>query len=93
MKDKIIIVDIETNVFEEQFDHFDIIQIGAYKIKGLEVVSEFNEFVMPTKNPILTDFIKELTGIKQAQVDVADPFPVVWNKFTEWAKPYNIMLS
>ena len=93
MKDKIIIVDIETNVFEEQKDHFDVIQIGAYKIKGLEVVSQFNEYVMPTKNPILTDFIIDLTGIKQAQVDVAEPFPEVWKKFTEWAKPYNIMLS
>ena len=48
---------------------------------------------MPTKNPILTDFIKDLTGIKQAQVDVAEPFPAVWKRFTEWAKPYNMMLS
>ena len=94
MKDKIILLDVETNVFQNQEEeHFDVIQIGAYRLNGLNITKKFDKFIQPTKNPILTDFIKDLTRIKQDEVDTAGTFPVVWREFTDFCKPYNIMMS
>lgn len=49
-----------------------------------KVVDEFQEYVRPLANPTLTRFCTELTGIEQATVDAAEPFPTVWEKYTLW---------
>lgn len=48
------------------------------------IVSEFHQYVRPTRYPILTDFCKNLTGIAQSTVDSAETFPVVFGKFMKW---------
>ena len=46
---------------------------------------EFQSFVRPVRNPILSDFCRELTKISQADVDAAPAFPEALPRFAEWA--------
>ncbi len=81
-----IIVDLEAtcdNKIKNQLH--EIIEIGAVKInKKGKIIDTFNEFVKPKVNPALSEFCKNLTGIKQSQVDNADKFPGIIEKFREW---------
>lgn len=49
-----------------------------------EVVDEFNAFVRPAHNPVLSDYCRDLTGIEQDDVDAAESFPVVLRKHMDW---------
>ena len=55
------------------WEHREIIQIAAVKVElaqaGAKVVSSFNTLVKPTRNPIISDYIVELTGIEQHVLD------------------------
>jgi inhibitor of KinA sporulation pathway (predicted exonuclease) len=63
----------------------EIIEIGAVKINDrIEIVDTFDKFVKPKLNPILTDFCRELTTIKQDDVNNADTFPMVIESFKKW---------
>jgi inhibitor of KinA sporulation pathway (predicted exonuclease) len=54
-------------------DQMETIEIGLVVIdlETLEIVDEFQRFVRPQINPILTDFCKKLTSIQQTDVDNA----------------------
>jgi len=54
-------------------DEMETIEIGLVVIdlETLEIVDEFQRFVRPQINPILTDFCEKLTSIQQADVDGA----------------------
>lgn len=98
MKDNFVILDIETNVPENiQEDHFHVIQIGATKITNgdFKNYKPFNSFIRPVDmieypsgGSVLTDFIKQLTKIRQDQVDNAEVFEVVWDNFLKFCDPY-----
>jgi inhibitor of KinA sporulation pathway (predicted exonuclease) len=98
-KDNFVILDIETNTTENlQIDrHFHAIQIGATKITNgdFKNYQTFNAFIKtqkieeyPEVGTELTAFIKKLTKITQEQVDTAEAFPEVWNKFLVFSAPY-----
>ena len=53
-------------------------------LNTLEIVAEFHRYVRPIRNPTLTAFCRNLTGITQAQVDAAEPLPVVMKEFEQW---------
>lgn len=57
-------------------DQMEMIEIGLVVIdlETLEVVDEFQRFVRPRINPILTDFCKKLTTIQQGDVDSAGTY-------------------
>jgi inhibitor of KinA sporulation pathway (predicted exonuclease) len=57
-------------------DQMETIEIGLVVIdlETLEVVDEFQRFVRPQINPILTDFCKQLTSIQQMDVDSAGTY-------------------
>ncbi|KZP31261.1 exonuclease RNase T and DNA polymerase III [Athelia psychrophila] len=65
---------------------FEIIEFPTllYNLSKNSVQAQFHEYVKPIGHPALTEFCTELTGIEQATVDAADPFPVVWTRFQEW---------
>lgn len=83
-----IVFDLEATCEDRSiFPHFDneTIEIGAVKIKNGKIVDEFQSFVRPSKNQVLTDFCKELTHICQSNVDNAPSFKEALSDFKGWA--------
>ena len=65
----------------------ETIEIGAVLVnENKEIVSEFQSFIRPLKFPILSEFCKELTSIKQSDVDSAPFFSEVIEDFKKWFK-------
>eukprot|EP01114_Cavostelium_apophysatum_P016350 TRINITY_DN4628_c0_g1_i3.p1 TRINITY_DN4628_c0_g1~~TRINITY_DN4628_c0_g1_i3.p1 ORF type:complete len:104 (-),score=11.80 TRINITY_DN4628_c0_g1_i3:98-409(-) len=64
----------------------EIIEFPSVLVKAssLEIVTEFQTFVKPTVNPILTKFCTELTGITQDQVEGGMILPTTLVKYNEW---------
>jgi inhibitor of KinA sporulation pathway (predicted exonuclease) len=84
---KYIILDLEATCWEQKGhgNKNEIIEIGALCINDDgKIESEFSEFIKPTLNPILSDFCKSLTSIKQEDVDYADKFDKVIERFKSW---------
>jgi len=64
----------------------EIIEIGAVLFDNNGGVSHYQNCIKPVKNTVLTNFCKELTGITQNDVDVADGFDKVMNHFLSWIR-------
>ena len=84
-----LIVDLEATCSdsgEVPRHEMEIIEIGAVLQSSLtyEVESEFQTFIKPVRHPLLTDFCTELTGIEQADVDMAPAFAEAIAAFREW---------
>jgi inhibitor of KinA sporulation pathway (predicted exonuclease) len=82
------IVDLEATCWEDArgSPDMEIIEIGAVMLGagGGPVGGEFAAFVRPVVVPRLSEFCKKLTSIRQADVDSAETFPVVFQRFLEW---------
>jgi inhibitor of KinA sporulation pathway (predicted exonuclease) len=54
----------------------EIIEIGAVWLEGdtFQPMADLEQFVKPAKNPMLTEFCRNLTHIKQGQIDSAPCF-------------------
>lgn len=88
-----LIVDLEatcTDDAEFPRHEMEIIEIGAVAVEGktLAPVDEFEAFVRPVRNPVLTDFCTRLTSITQADVEGADMFPMVNDRFRAWVEGF-----
>jgi inhibitor of KinA sporulation pathway (predicted exonuclease) len=82
-----VIVDVEATCWEGcQVKEMELIEIGAVYLDGnsYQPLSDFEQFVKPSINPVLTDFCRELTHIKQGQIDSAPLFPEAFGKFMQW---------
>jgi inhibitor of KinA sporulation pathway (predicted exonuclease) len=97
---RLVIVDLEATCWDRSenrnFREMEIIEIGAVLIDldKAGIISEFDEFVKPVNNPILSNFCRKLTTIRQEDVDRADIFPVVWNRFLNWMEtPEDVLMS
>ena len=66
-------LDLETTGLVTETD--EIIEVGAVKFQGDQVLDTFQAMVNPYKP--LPQFIRELTGISQAEVDAGSPFATV----------------
>jgi inhibitor of KinA sporulation pathway (predicted exonuclease) len=66
----------------------EVVQIGAVKIeisKGLREKDSFNILVRPLKNPVLSEYFVNLTGITQEQADnQGHPFPNALSRFMDF---------
>jgi inhibitor of KinA sporulation pathway (predicted exonuclease) len=64
----------------------ETIEIGAVKLEGpsLQVCGEFQSFVRPVAEPVLSEFCVELTSIRQSDVDSAPIFPEALESLVEW---------
>ena len=71
-------------------DQMERIEIGLVVIdlETLEVVDEFQRFVRPQINPVLTDFCKQLTSIQQADVDSAGTYVEVGQELVGFIARY-----
>lgn len=63
----------------------EIIEIGAVKINRYgEFLGQFESFIKPLVNPVLSGFCKKLTSIEQEFVDKAPLFDKVVEEFKDW---------
>ncbi|GAB6170120.1 PolC-type DNA polymerase III [Clostridium carnis] len=78
--DTYVVFDIETTGFSAKNDK--IIEIGAVKIKGREVIDSFSEFVYPKCR--IPYKITELTGITDEMVENAETIETILPKFMKF---------
>lgn len=71
-------------------DQMETIEIGLVVIdlESLEIVDEFQRFIRPQINPILTDFCEQLTSIQQADVDSAGTYVEVGEELRAFIARY-----
>ncbi|VEF10862.1 exonuclease [Pseudomonas fluorescens] len=71
-------------------EQMETIEIGLVVIdlETLEVVDEFQRFVRPQINPVLTHFCKQLTSIQQADVDTSGTFMEVGQELAAFIARY-----
>lgn len=83
-----IIFDLEATCWEHRgkIEDMEIIEIGAVKMEpsSFNIISEFQSFIMPINNPVLSDFCIKLTSITQQQIDIAKNFYEVFPSFIDW---------
>ena len=75
-----LVVDVETTGLGRACE---ITEIGALRMRGTQVVDEFQELVRPSA-PI-PPFIEKMTGITTDMVAGADPVQAVYPRFAAWA--------
>jgi len=82
-----VIVDQEATCWERggRPERMEIIEIGAVRMVSAAgpPAEEFAQFVRPLFEPVLSDFCKELTGIRQEDLDRSAFFPQVFGEFLE----------
>lgn len=68
----------------------ETIEVGlvVLDLRSLQIVETFQRYVRPTLHPVLTSFCKNLTSIKQSDVDHADIFPKVMQQLSNFLKKY-----
>jgi 3'-5' exoribonuclease 1 len=86
---KLLIVDSEITCWrsnEQDTENMETIEIGALLIDSqtLGIMKEFRSFVKPIANPILSPFCRQLTSIKQSDIDAAEPFSVAFKSMLEF---------
>ena len=83
----LLVIDFEAtcDVAEPDYPH-EIIEFPCVAVETETgcIVSEFQTFVRPIRNPKLTEFCKELTGIRQEDVDAAPLLPEAITMFRAW---------
>lgn len=89
-----IVFDLEFNQDISSLQHsdikrfqcpFEIIQIGAIKLDlDFNTVDTFNRYVKPTIYSKLNSFITDMTGITTEKLLVEEPFPNIYNNYTEF---------
>lgn len=67
-------------------EYRELVQIGALKVnENLEVVEEKTYLLKPQRNPTLSNYFKDLTGISQEDIDSKGEHPnQVLNSFAKW---------
>jgi inhibitor of KinA sporulation pathway (predicted exonuclease) len=88
--ERFVLVDLEATCWEgDRPAPQEIIEIGAvcYGV-GTGPIAEHQTFVRPQLMPTLSDFCKELTQIRQEDVDSAPSFPEALEALVYWAKPF-----
>ena len=84
-----LIIDLEATCWENDCKkgENEIIEFGAIFLDdNYDSLGQFQSFVKPVKNPILSKFCKNLTSIKQKEVDKAVFFPLAFNNLIKWAE-------
>jgi len=95
----LIVIDLESTSTGQQEINYqrEIIEIGAVKCyvsnNNWEIGEFFESFVKPQVNPVLTEFIKDLTTIQQKDVSQAKFFPVVLDDFKKWIGSQVFLMS
>ena len=89
-----LVIDLEATCCNKKTisrHEMEIIEIGAVMVDSqtLEIISEFQTFIKPVRNPILTSFCRELTHITQEDVDNAPLFKDAIINLQKWLDNYD----
>ncbi|MEZ6049319.1 MAG: 3'-5' exonuclease [Planctomycetaceae bacterium] len=83
-----IIFDLEATCWQDvrDYNRMETIEIGAVELLEASAPHsrEFSSFIRPVAEPLLSDFCKELTSIRQSDVDKAEYFGSVFYEFIDW---------
>lgn len=84
--DYFIILDFEATTWSKKMLDQEIIEFPSILVRAKDnkIISEFESFVKPIKNPILSNFCKNLKTITQDDIDNADEFKIVFINYLEW---------
>ncbi|KAI8797038.1 ERI1 exoribonuclease 2 isoform X2 [Biomphalaria glabrata] len=88
----LIVIDFESTCWEnDKYSPQEIIEFPAVLLntKTGQIESEFHYYLQPTERPVLSEFCKQLTGIKQELVDNGIPLYNCLRKFTGWLNKLN----
>lgn len=83
-----IIIDLEATCWNPNSVQYEqeIIEIGAvYLDSFLTPVRQFSKLVRPVKNPQISLYCKQLTGLQQIDLDKAKDFKYVVDAFLDWS--------
>lgn len=90
----LMVIDFEAtcDADNSKFAEHEIIEfpIILYDVLTQKEVDCFHQYCRPVRNPILTDFCKDLTKIKQTDVDNAKEFPEVLEDATNFLQKYHM---
>jgi len=97
--DLVLVLDFEATCDEHKdagglaFSPAEIIEfpVVVLDVKTLKEVARFHQYVRPVVHPRLTEFCTRLTGIQQATVDAAEPFPEVWKRFQAFLRDQDLI--
>ncbi|MFC3679105.1 exonuclease domain-containing protein [Bacterioplanoides pacificum] len=74
-------------------DEIEVIEIGAVigsiTELGFDLLSKKQIYVMPTVHTVLTEFCRDLTGITQEEVDLANVLGEALQDFDLWLREYS----
>ncbi|CAJ0575269.1 unnamed protein product, partial [Mesorhabditis spiculigera] len=98
--DKLILLDVEctcdkTNImftYPLEVIEFSAVVLDLYNLDDPNPL-QFQAYVRPTLNPILSEFCVKLTKIEQATVDAAPPFSTAMCRFMEWMKLNDLLTN
>ncbi len=82
-----VAVDLEATCWEGiRSPDMETIETGAVRLASSSgpATAEFTAFIRPVVQPRLNDFCRQLTSIRQEDVDGADFFPVVFRRLSAW---------
>lgn len=73
-----------------QREDMETIEVGlaVIDLSSLQVIGEFQSFVRPVLHPVLSDFCRKLTTIKQGDVDTAPGYTKVTQTLDAFLKNY-----
>lgn len=91
--DYYLVIDVEATCSEDDSvprNQMEIIEIGAVIAEALtlDVIDEFQTFVKPVRHPKLTKFCRDLTTIRQIEVEIAPLYSVAMQRLTKWLRAY-----
>ena len=84
LPDDYVLIDIETTGLSTEWD--EIIEIAGIKFKNNTPIDTFQSLVRPSEE--IDEFIEELTGITNSELEKADNIDIVLPKFKEFISSY-----
>jgi inhibitor of KinA sporulation pathway (predicted exonuclease) len=82
------VLDFEANCSGRNISNHEVIEFPVVFINArtLQPDYTFHQYVRPVKLPVLSQFIRDLTGIEQKTVDAAKPFSEVLKDFVDFCQ-------
>lgn len=94
--DHLLVLDFEATCWnrnERKTKKAEIIEFPCvlYDIRRGTILAEFQQYVMPTENPVLSSFCQNLTGISQTQVENGVSLGTCLILFQEWLRQQTVL--